>query len=314
MTNSRHHTRSSSEETGDCGNLVRVIEQILERRQKEMREGGVRFHIWSRDDWSREWTASELRDTVYSSYLALRSGKLKRPPTLSTVMEIGDYLECNLEERNRLLVAARYAPIPPYLRGNDLELVVKIAKQITDYIPLPSYIINRDWNILSLNEHILKFVGLTAEDVAKIKPDRLNILHLILDSELPIYRGLAHNTEIWEYIARRNIYGFKLENSISQYEDWFEPHITKLMNIPRFREFWDEIQTDWHVSESEFPYYVTEMISPMGEPVRFRSILTSLGNYDYPQIVSYIPVDEKSRTVFTEFGIPTPENGWGTNL
>lgn len=304
-----------NDDDGDCKNLVHVIEELLERRRKEVRDGKVYFHVWSHDDWHREWKSSELRDTVYSSYSALRKGKLKRPPPPSTVMEIADYLECSLEERNRLLVAAHYAPIPPYLTGDKLIPVAKIAKEITDYIPLPSYIINRDWNILSLNRHLLKFVGLTENDASRISANRLNILHLILDPVLPIYQGLAHSSDSWEYIARRNIYGFKLENSISQYDDWFKPHIEELMKLPRFAEFWEEIQIDWLTSsDAEFPYYTTEMMSPIGKLVRFRSILTSIGNYDYPQIVSYIPVDQESRDIFTELGIPTPQHAWGTML
>jgi hypothetical protein len=122
MKNCPHHTLCSSNEKASYRNLVRVIEEIMERRREEMREERARFHIWSRDDWPRDWMASELRDTVYSSYLALCNGKLKRPPPLHTVMEIADYSECNLEERNRLLVAARYAPIPPFLSGDALKI------------------------------------------------------------------------------------------------------------------------------------------------------------------------------------------------
>ena len=296
-----------------CKNLVRVIEELLERRRTEMREGKVFFHVWNHEDWPREWKSSELRDTIYSSYAALSKGKIKRPPPLSTVMEIADYLECGLEERNRLLVAAHYAPIHPYLTGERLISVTKIAKEITDYIPLPSYVINRDWNILSFNRHLLKIFGLTENDVSKITPNRLNILHFILDPDLPIYQGLAHSYESWEYIARRNVYGFKLENSISQYDEWFKPHIEELMKLPRFTDFWEETQIDWPVSSNAgFPYYTTEVMTPLGKLMRFRSILTLLGNYNYPQIVSYIPVDQESRDIFTELGIPTPENAWGT--
>lgn len=310
----KHHRHPRHNDTTACKNLVLIIEELLDRRRKEMGKGKVAFQIWNHNDWPREWEPSELRDSVYSSYFALRRGKLKRPPPPNTIMEIADYLECNREERNRLLIAARYAPTPEYLRGEDLAPVVNLAKEIAQYIPLPAYIINRDWSILFLNQHILKFMGLTEEEVIKIAPDRLNILRLILDPELPVYHGLTQNLDSWEYMARRNIYGFKLENSLSQYEDWFEPHVTQLMKLPRFREFWDEVQIDWCVDPKvEFPYYVTEMLSPIGRPVRFRSLITLLGDYDYPQIVSYIPVNQDSRAIFTELGIPTPENGWGTN-
>ena len=278
-----------------------------------MSEGRVRFHVWSRDSWPREWTASELRDAVYSSYLALRNGKLKRPPPPHTVMEIADYLECNLEERNRLLLAARYAPVPPFLSGDMLQCVVNTMREVTEYLPLPSYVINRDWNILYLNQYVLKLFGFSQEDLTKATPDRLNVLHLIFDPELPMYQFLAHDPDAWEHIARRNIYGFKLENALSQYEDWFEPHVAKLMKLPRFAELWEQVQTDGYADiEAAFLYYDIEILISNGKAVRVRPILTSLGNYGYPLIVSYIPVDQASRAAFTELGIPTPDNGWGT--
>lgn len=303
---------SSKASPADCRNLVIVIEELLDRRNQEMSESKVKFHIWSRDQWRRDWKPSELRDMVYSSYPALKSGKLKRPPSRTTVMEIADYLECNLEERNRLLVTAQYAPAPLYLQGDSLKKVVNLGTQIAEYLPLPAYIINRDWNILFLNDHILKLVGITLEEASNIEKHRLNILHLILDPDLPLYKLFIHDKKSWDYIARRNIYGFKVTNALSQYDDWFIMQVKEMMKLPLFRELWNEVQIDWGVkSEQEFPYYITEMKAPNNKIVRFRSLLTSLGNYDYPQIVSYVPVDSESQAVFTDLSIPTPENRWG---
>ncbi len=40
--------------------------------------------------------------------------------------------------------------------------------------------------------------------------------------------------------------------------------------------------------------------------VRFRSILSSLGNYDYPQVVTYTPLDDESRVVYQALGFTLP--------
>lgn len=299
-----------------CLEVVRIIERLLELRRRHPRSHGSIYRDSEHNYWQREWTHSELRDVVYPSYGALRRGKLKRPPTLTTLMQIADYLECTLEERNQLLTAARYAPIVPYLVGEALQRILDIAIKDAQYIPLPSYVVNRDWNILFMNKDARTFFGLDHHFIMNIPGNQMNILHLLFDPDLPIYGRMRHNIEIWDYIVRRNIYGFKFENILCQYDPWYQEHIESLMKLPEFSKYWYEVTLDSKFDKGidrfiPFPIYITEMVAPIGKIVRFRSLLTSLGNYDYPQIVSYIPADEESRSIFTELGIPTPDNGWG---
>ena len=56
------------------------------------------------------FTLEELCDIVYPSYKNLLYGRTQQIPTRATLMRIADYLECTFDERNEILVAARYMP------------------------------------------------------------------------------------------------------------------------------------------------------------------------------------------------------------
>jgi hypothetical protein len=49
---------------------------------------------------------TQLRDSVYSSYTALLHGRIKDPPPQRIVLRIAEYLECDVWERDDLLLAA----------------------------------------------------------------------------------------------------------------------------------------------------------------------------------------------------------------
>lgn len=47
-------------------------------------------------------------------------GRSRRLPDRRTILSIAEYLECNSDERNDLLLAAGYLPIQPELEGREL--------------------------------------------------------------------------------------------------------------------------------------------------------------------------------------------------
>jgi len=131
----------------DCREFVAAIEELLKRRQNDT---SIADHtlIWQYDDWGpRTWTRTEFEDMVYSSYKPMRQGRVTRPPRREIVMEIAEYLNCTLEERNRLLIAAHATPVAPYLTGEKLDEVLQVAIEVARSLPIPAIIINRDWRI-----------------------------------------------------------------------------------------------------------------------------------------------------------------------
>ena len=224
-------------------------------------------------------------------------------------MRLADYLRCNLDERNRLLASLNYAPVYPVLSGAALAPLMAVGQTVLDYLPLPAYMINRDWSVLAWNDWALRFMGMTHEQVMRMPADVRHVLHFIFNPDLPVYRLVSHDPAEWHTLACRNILGFKLENLLCQFEGWFEALIARLKRLPRFEDYWETVQP----GSLEAPPYVTQVMTPAG-PAYFRSLLTLLRNDNYPQIVSYVPADDASRRIFSAVGLPTPENGWGTQL
>src|SRR5438128_3725909 len=98
----------------DCRDFVVVIEELLSRRREELADG-IEPHSLFDNEWGpRTWTQTDMEDMVYSSYKQMRRGRITRPPKREIVMDIADYLNCTMQERNRLLEAAHFAPIDIY--------------------------------------------------------------------------------------------------------------------------------------------------------------------------------------------------------
>lgn len=300
----------------DCRDFVAVLETLLERRRREAQQArDSNQRGWRADEWGpRTWTRTEFEDMVYSSYKPMRQGRVTRPPRRDTVMEIADYLNCNLEERNRLLVAAHATPVAPYLTGPTLQAVLPMVIQVAQSLPLPAVIINRDWRIHYLNEQVLRLNGVTPAQVQAIPPTHLNFLHLLFDPDLPLYPRLRPNRDSWTRMARQTIYGFKRANLLCQFEPWYEALVEQLMRLPEFEDHWRSVGADTafeydpgiHApSGSAIVETVVAHTQPHPKRARFRPLLISAGyfQFDFPQILALLPADDESRDLFAAIGL-----------
>jgi hypothetical protein len=144
-----------------------------------------------------------------------------------------------------------------------------------------------------------------------------NILHLIFDPGLPLYERLSSTREAWERTARRSIYEFKRDNVLCQDEVWYRHRVQRLLGLPRFAEYWQQIQIDCEAHGDGFsPASVgpntIEITHPTGTILRVRPLLILQGAIDYPRVVAFLPADAASRRAFGTFHLPTPDNGWGS--
>lgn len=297
----------------NCLVFARVVEELLARRRQEVSE---RTQLAA--EWPREWTRSELTDVVYSSYLKLLQGKVNKPPMRSKLLEIADYLECTLAERNRILTACQYAPEQPYLQGTALEKALEVAANVVNYLPVPGFVIGRDWQIHGYNTHFLRLYDLTADEFEAIPMQARNVLHLTFDPTLPIYHRLQGMTATWDYTARLNIFKFKYSNMLCQYEGWYQALVDRLMALPQFGKYWHEVRLDTVpvVQQAEQSTFLTCDVTLLsqGKTLLTQGIHVTLGNFDYPVIVAYIPANEETRVSFAALGLPVPENNWAAIL
>lgn len=301
-----------------CRDFVLVVEELLAKRQQDSLLSQRSAVSWREDDWGpRTWTRTELEYRVYSSYKQMRNGRITRPPRRETVMEIADYLDCNLEERNRLLVAAELAPISPYLTGASLDTILQVAISVAQNLSMPAMIINRDWHIHYFNEHLIRLYGVTPQQLAALAPEQMNIMHLLFDPQLPLYPRLIQNHASWTRMARQTIYGFKSANTLYQFESWYQELVSRLMLLPEFENHWKTISTgvDFDGDPSTYNQHPAVKVDTIvsfqqSNPERawIRPLLISVGyfQFQFPQIVAFLPADYESQGVFKKIGVPFP--------
>jgi len=292
----------------DCRDFAITAEELLARRRQERAHDVQRpvAHA-SGEWWPKEWTRDELCDVVYSSYKALLKGAIRRPPKRQVVMELADYLECSLDERNRLLVAARYAPEQPYLQGAQLEHALAVAQTVIDALPFPAHSLTRAWDIHIVNAQLVKLLGITQEQLQSLPAEQRNVLHLVFDPQLPLHALLSPNAEAWDRTARREIYGFKQQNQLCQYDAWYAARIEHLLALPHFAQYWHQTGIDTPPlstpDHDPFTTYVFEFTYPNGTVLHVRSLLIALSDLDYPKVIAYMPADQSTRELYAALGL-----------
>ncbi len=301
-----------------CRSFVAAVEELLERRQHDAAERTLALaHLDSAARWGpRVWKRTELEDMVYSSYKQMRQGRITRPPRREVVMEIADYLDCSLAERNRLLIAAGTTPVSVYLTGAELEPALRVAVAVAQGLSLPAVVINRDWHVHYLNPPMLQLYGITPAELALFAPEQFNILRLLFDPDLPLYPNLIQNRGSWTQMVRQTIYGFKKANWLCQFEPWYRELVAQLMQLPEFEAHWRGVTLDMQFERDvkavpKPPEILLETLVPQAQPTPQRAVvrplLISVGyfHFDFPQIVGFLPADEPSRAIFVAAGLPT---------
>ena len=229
-------------------------------------------------------------------------------------MDIADYLNCTLEERNRLLIAAHAIPVSPYLTGEKLEEFLRITRPVARSLIMPATIINRDWHIHFLNDQMMALYALTEQQIAAVPIEKLNLLHLLFDPQLPLYPNLIENTESWTRMARQTIYGFKMANQLCQFEAWYQSLVRQLLALPDFEFHWNAVRLDApfdeDVSLKSLPRDVLVETALPGLRVQsrrawMRPLVISAGyfQFDFPQIIAFLPANEQSQAIFAEMGL-----------
>ncbi len=281
-----------------CRPLVAAIEDIRMQRRRAAdppRPG------------TRTFTQEELCD-VYTSYKGLLSGRIRRVPRREAIMQIADYLDCTLAQRNRLLAAARYPPEEPYLAGAELAEMLEVARQMLTYVSLPAYIITRTWDTHGMNAPLLTLFGLSRAHAEAVAGGTPHMLQQVFDPALPIRARFSPTPTAWEQNARRVVYGFKYNNALAQHDPWYHELVGRLHALPDFGRLWEEVRLD---TPPDRPIYETLFLSPLDAVLRLRSPLILLGDIEYPRIITFVPADAASHSGFAALGLSLPEVAWG---
>jgi hypothetical protein len=265
----------------ECRDFAATTEALLEQR----RQGSIP------NAWSKDWSRDEVCDVVYASYKALLRGVVRRVPRRAVVMQVADYFEASLPERNRLLVAAGYLPIEPFLSGPALEEALRLGHQTLETLPLPAVLVTRDWGIQGVNSHLFALLGLNADQLRALPVGARNVLHLVFDPASPMYRLLGTGNPNWELVARRDLLSFRRDNRFSSREPWFLGLLEQLSGLPRFAELWASVQAESPEDLTEEALHVIDFVNVPQGSLRVQMLRIGLGDLEFPRVHAYLPVD-----------------------
>ena len=103
-------------------------------------------------------------------------------PGRQTLMNIAQSLDVPLRDRNRLLLAAGFAPVYSEDAWNAREMdgiTRALARVLRQHEPYPAVVMDRYWNVFMANESAPRFFNSFIDFGARPKPR--NILHLMFD-------------------------------------------------------------------------------------------------------------------------------------
>jgi hypothetical protein len=109
-------------------------------------------------------------------------------PSREMVLQLADRLELPLRERNRLLLAAGYAPVYPEssLDAPQLAAVRAAVRQVlTGHEPYPAVVVDRGWHLVDANASLALFTAVV--DPELLRPP-VNVLRVSLHPD-----GLARH-------------------------------------------------------------------------------------------------------------------------
>jgi hypothetical protein len=274
--------------------LLAAIEAVRISRQKEYRE--------QRHPQLKRFTQQELNDEVCPTYKNWLIGRSHRLPDRSMLMQIADYLECSLGERNDLLLAAQYVPEQPEWEGADLQRALEYARQIMATLPYPASVVTRTFQVHAANELFLRLLELPPLDT--IPPHLRSTIHFLFHPDVSRRSTMHPEARAqWQHHALSGIQLFKRQNVLSQYDAWYKQSVQQWCEIPGFEEYWEKERTATRqeVAPSKF---VLARMATTGElhPIRLRYMQIAISGKTSPAVAAFLPDDEAARAVFASFG------------
>lgn len=213
-------------------------------------------------------------------------------PSADMVLRLADQLDVPLRERNRLLLAAGFAPRYPErpLDGDALSAAHHaVARVLSAHEPYPALAFDRRWNILLTNRAVDRFFAGAAPDL--LRPP-VNLVRLGLDP-----RGLA--SLVVNLADVRAMFRARIRRQLAAVPD---PELTAL---------YEELLApglDGEAGESIEPE--SDVVIPMvirldGRELRLFSTITTFGTpmditLAEVAVESYYPADAESAAYFAE--------------
>jgi MmyB-like transcription regulator ligand binding domain len=272
-----------------------VLEEIETLRMKRQEEGRDRPH-----PFLKRFTQQELTDEACPTYKNLLVGRSQRLPSRQTLMQVADYLECSMESRNNLLLAARYLPESLELEGDALRLTLAQARQLMETLPYPAMLVTHTLAIEALNESFQRFFAFPP--LLALPRTQRYVLPVLFREDLPIRERSSFNDQAvkaWQAGVSRGIQLFKQSNRLSQFEPWYHELVKQFCAVADFRRYWE--RTPSLCDQHDVPAKLLLGRNATTEewlPIELQHIRISVCSHMYPCIIALRPLDDAARDVF----------------
>jgi transcriptional regulator with XRE-family HTH domain len=138
----------------------------MTQKQQEIAPVGGLLRRW-REDRKISQLALASRADVSARHLSfVETGR--SVPSRGMILRLARHLEVPLRERNRMLLAAGYAPLysESALDGPRMEMVrTAIRKVLSGHEPFPSLVVDGSWNMVEANNSVALFTEGAPEDL-----------------------------------------------------------------------------------------------------------------------------------------------------
>ncbi len=271
-----------------------VLGEIEVLRMKRQEEGRDRPH-----PFLKRFTQQELTDEACPTYKNLLVGRSQRIPSRQMLMQIADYLECSVESRNNLLLAARYLPESLQLEGEALRATLEQARQLMEALPYPALLVTHTLAIEAINE---PFQRLFAFPPLKAIPRAQRYaLPIFFREDLPIRGHSTFNdqaVEAWQAGISRCIQLFKQSNRLSQFEPWYQALVEQFCAIADFRRYWEQTPSMLNQYDAQTKLVLgRNATTEEWLPIELQNIRISVCSHMYPCIMALRPVDAAASDV-----------------
>lgn len=271
----------SAQHVSDQSQLIRVLVGEIETLREKRRA----LYADKPHELLKRFTQEELTDSCCPSYKNLLYRYTQRLPSRLQILQIADYLECTLQERNDLLLAAQYLPEEVDLRDDQYRAALDHAHLMLGMLPFPAYIILREWIMGTANAHFLQMVGM--EHIEQIDKPQRTPVHTVFDKTLPIRQILEQNADIYKANVRLGIMLFSTYNQRYQREFWFQNSLEKYHQLADFSIYWHERA----VAPPELPETYAAKDQNTGELTHLRPIMIPVTLAAYPVIHALVPTN-----------------------
>ncbi len=211
-------------------------------------------------------------------------------PSADMVLRLATELDVPLRERNRLLVAAGFAPRyfeRPFETPDMSAVHAAIVRVLGAHEPYPAVVFDRHWNIVMANRAAAQLLDTAS---AELRADPVNMVRLALSPE-----GLA--SSIVNFADVKNFFRLRLARQLARTGD---PVIAALYN-----EFFGATPPEEGPGPDASEVVIPMLIRHRGHELRLFSTVTTFGTpqdvtLDEISLESYYPADKRSADVLNE--------------